>query len=165
MDPPPCPGPCPSRSCLPRLRQWAVPRLSTYPPLSPGSTCGRFHSCAPTSPLSSGACARSHGCSPPLLLTTGPMVSPAEWPSSPPHELLSGSRGFDSLPSPCTPSTKHRKYSIGSCTTRDCILPASITYLPTSTIGYIVSLPVLYLHDPCPTSPHSTSAGASTHRT
>ena len=163
--PPPCPVPCPSRPSLPRLQQWAVPRLPTYPPPSPGSACGRSHSCAPPSPLSSGACGRSHGCSPPLPLTTRPIIPPAEWPSGQPHELLSGSRGFDSLPSPCTPNTQHRKYSIGSCTTRNCILPACITYLPTSAIGYIVLLPVLYLRDPSPTAPHSTSAGASSHRT
>ena len=111
------------------------------------------------------ACGRSHGCSPPLPLTTRPIVPPAEWPSGQPHELLSGSRGFDSFPSPCTPNTQHRKCSKGSCTTRNCILPACITYLPTSAIGYIVLLPVLYLRDPSPTAPHSTSAGASSHRT
>ena len=139
----PSPSPCPSHTSLPWQHQWAGPRLPSYPPPSPGSACGRSHSCAPPSPLSSGACGRSHGCSPPLPLTSRSIVPPAEWPSGQPHELLSGSRGFDSLPSPCTPNTQHRNCSIGSCTTRNCILPACITYLPTSAIGYIALLPVL----------------------
>ena len=161
----PSPCPCPTHTSLPWQRQWAVPRLPSYPPPSPGSACGRSHSCAPPSPLSSGVCGRSHGCSCSLPLTSRPLIPPAEWPSGQPHELLGGSRGFESLPSPCTPNAQHRKYRIGSCTTRNCILPACITYLPTSAIGYIVLLPVLYLRDPSPTAPHSTSAGASTHRT
>ena len=151
--------------CHPPPLRTMGPRLPSYPPSPPGSACGRSHSCAPPSPLSSGACGRSHGCSPPLPLATRPIVPPAEWPSGQPHELLGGSRGFDSLPSPCTPNTQHRTYRIGSCTTRNCILPACITYLPTSAIGYIVLLPVLYLRDPSPTAPHSTSAGTSIHRT
>ena len=77
---------------------------------------------------------------------------------------VAGSSPFLPLVPP-THNTGNRKYSIGSCTTRNCILPACITYLPTSAIGYIVLLPVLYLRDPSPTAPHSTSAGTSTHRT
>ena len=53
----------------------------------------------------------------------------------------------------------------GPPVTRNCILPACITCQPTTAMGYIVLLPVRYLRDPSPTAPHSTSAGASTHRT
>ena len=118
------PGPLPLSPLVP------VPRLPTCPPPSPGSACGRSHSCAPPSPLSSRACGRSHGCSPPLPLSVRPIVPPAEWLSGQPHELLSGSRGFDFLPPSCTANTQHRKYSIGSCTTRNCNL-ACLYYLPT----------------------------------
>ena len=70
------------------------------------------------------------------------------------------------LPLPLPPGTAtHRKYSIGGRTTRNCIcLLVLPTYLPTSAIMYTV-WPVLYLHDPSPPAPRSTSAGASTHRT
>ena len=135
---PPAPCPCPSHTSLPWQRQWAVPRLPSYPPASPGSASGRSHGCAPPSPLSCGACGRSHGCNPPppfpcsagarshgctpspsLPLqrrwaiprlrsppppTTRPITPPAEWSSGQPHELLSGSRGFESLPSPRAPN-------------------------------------------------------------
>ena len=70
------------------------------------------------------------------------------------------------LPLPLPPCTAtHRKYSIGGRSTRNCIcLLVLPTYLPTSAIMYTV-WPVLYLRDPSPPAPRSTSAGASTHRT
>ena len=142
--PPPCPlppCPCPSHTSLPWQRQWAVPRLPSYPPPSPGSASGRSHGCAPPSPLSCGACGQSHGCNPappplpkqrlwaiprlhsfplsspaapvgdptaalpPSSPPTRPITPPAEWSSGQPHELLNGSRGFESHPSPRAPNS------------------------------------------------------------
>ena len=76
-----------------------------------------------------------------------PSTLPRErlWANTPPRTLLLRCR--ISVPPPPLPPT------------------TDITYLPTSAIEYIVLLPVLYLRDPSPTAPHSTSAGASTHRT
>ena len=119
---------------LPKQRLWAIPRLHSFPLSSPAAPVGD-----PTAAL------------PPPPPTTRPITPPAEWSSGQPHELLSGSRGFESLPSPRAPNLGNT-CSIGSCTTRNCILPASITYLPTSAIVYIV-LPVLYLRDPSPPTP------------
>ena len=80
---------------------------SGHPPPRGGDHLGSWQ--APTdppppthTPCSAGG--RSHGCNPPLAPTTRPITPPAEWSSGQPHELLSGSRGFESLPSPRAPN-------------------------------------------------------------
>ena len=73
---------------LPKQRLWAIRRLHSFPIPPPAAPVGD-----PTAAL------------PPPLPTTRPIIPPAEWPSGQPHELLSGSRGFESLPSPRAPNT------------------------------------------------------------
>ena len=68
------------------------PTAALPPPLFPCSAGGRSHGCAPPPP------------------TTGPITPPAEWSSGQPHELLGGSRGFESLPSPRAPDTGNTVY-------------------------------------------------------
>ena len=136
LPPAPAPAPLapPCLDCSSGLSHGCPPTLHPPPGAPVGDPTAALHlPPSPAAPVGDPTAAL-----PPLPLTTRPIVPPAEWPSGQPHELLSGSRGFDSLPSPCTPNTQHRKCSKGSCTTRNCILPACITYLPTSAIGYIV---------------------------
>ena len=73
---------------LPKQRLWAIPRLHSFPLSSPAALVGD-----PTAAL------------PPFPPPTRPITPPAEWLSGQPHELLNGSRGFESLPSPRAPNT------------------------------------------------------------
>ena len=110
---PPAPCPCPSHTSLPWQRQWAVPRLPSYPPPSPGSASGRSHGCAPPSPLSCGACGRSHGCNPPPPPSqAAPVGDPTAALLPPLFPCSAGGRSHGCAPPPPPqPAPLHRRPS------------------------------------------------------